>query len=106
MPTEDLGDRDGRVVGVNDGRAVALGRVPPVVPDARLDDGGLTLMKGGDLSGALDGQLTLEHGKLLHQRGVIVLASHAHADQRAQLGGRAALGVVPGTLQDDDALPG
>ena len=51
---------------------VAVARIPPVVPDAGLDDGGLVLMKGTGLPFALYRQRTVEHGELLNESGMAV----------------------------------
>src|SRR5262249_11480827 len=85
---------------------VAVGRIPPVVPYARLDDGSLALMQNAHLVVALDGQLTLEHGEALDKDGMPVFPGDTRPNQRGQLGGRAARRIVPRTLQERSALPG
>jgi hypothetical protein len=85
---------------------VPVARVPPVVPDAGLDDGGLAPAEDARLPVALDGQLALEDGEALDEGRVARLAGDARAGERGQLHGRAALGILVGKLEDPAALAG
>jgi hypothetical protein len=84
---------------------VAVARIPPIVPDAGVDDSRLAHMKNAGLPVTLHGQLALEHGEPLNQSGMAVLPYDACPDKRGQLGGGAALRVVPWTFQDRGAFP-
>jgi hypothetical protein len=85
---------------------VAVARIPPIVPDTRLDDRCLALTKNAGLSVAFHRQLTIEHRKLLDEMRVTVFPHHTRADERRELGRRAPAGIVPGTLQDRRAFSG
>jgi len=85
---------------------VAVARIPPVVPYARLDDCRLALMQNAGLPVAFYGQLTLERGEALDLSGMAVFPHDTRADERGQLRGPAACRVVPGKLQDCGAFPG
>ena len=61
---------------------VAVARIPPVVPYARLDDGRLPPTKNAGLPVALHGQLTLEHGELLDKSGMAVFPHDLRPNER------------------------
>jgi signal peptidase I len=84
--------------------SVAVARIPPVVPHARLDDRRFALAQNGCLPVALHSQLPLECGESLDHRRMAVLANHARANEGRQLSGRAALGVRVRKLKDDRSL--
>jgi hypothetical protein len=61
-----------------------------------LDDGRLALMQNADLPIAFYAQLTLKRGEALDESGVAVFPHDTRADNRGQLGGRAACRVAKG----------
>ena len=95
----------GRHLHANAG-VLAVARVPPIVPHARLDDGRIILAEDSRLPGELHGQFTLKHGEALNESGMAVLAHDSRSNERCQLGSRAALWVLPGKLENRGPLAG
>jgi hypothetical protein len=54
----------------------------------------------------LQSQFPLKHGETLDEGGVEMLSDDARPDERSQLGGRAALGIRVGELEDLGSLTG
>src|SRR5262249_45934034 len=75
-----------------------------VVPDARLGGTRLALAQDARLPVPFHRQLALEHGEALDHRRMSMLADNARPSERRQLGDRAALGVLPGKLENREAL--
>src|SRR4029450_7463925 len=82
------------------GARVPVARFPPVVPHACLDHGRLALAQDARLPVTLQGQFSLEHGEALDESRMVVLADDPRPNERRQLGGRAALTVHVGKLED------
>src|SRR5678816_3726707 len=61
---------------------IAVARVPPIVPDAGVDDSRLALVKNAGLPVALHGQLPFKHGEPLNQSGMTVLPYDACSNKR------------------------
>jgi len=80
--------------------SVAVARIPPVVPHARFDDGGLALSQDACLPITLDGQLALEHCEALDDPRVTVLANNARPDEGGELGGGSPFRIHVGNLYD------
>src|SRR5215470_598429 len=73
---------------------VSVARIPPVVPDVRLDCGGLSSAKNARLSVALHGQFTFKNGETLDECGMAMFANNSRTDKCKQFGDHAALGVL------------
>ena len=93
----------GRHLHANAG-VLAVARVPPIVPHARFDGGGLARTEDSCLPGELHGQLTLEHGQTLNESGMAVLAHDPRPNQRCQLGSHAAVRIVVRKFEDRGPL--
>jgi hypothetical protein len=74
------------------------------VPDAGINCGGFSLAQDAGLTGALKRQLAFKDGEAFDKGGMAVLPNNTRPDERRQFHGRAALGIVPGKLEDRRTL--
>ena len=61
---------------------ISVGRIPPIMPDVRLDGGGLSLAQNARLSATLNGQLTINNGEAFDNPGMAVFAGDSGSDAR------------------------
>jgi hypothetical protein len=76
------------------------------VPHTRLDDGRFALAQDARPFLTLQSQFPLKHGETLDECRVEMLSDDARPNKRSQLGGRAALGIRVGELEDLGSLTG
>ena len=85
---------------------LAVACVPPVVPHARIDDGGFALTEDASLPCELHSQLTLKHGETLNESGVAVLAYDPCSNECGQFSSRAPFLVFVWKLNNRGPLAG
>ena len=79
---------------------VAIGCIPPVVPDAGLDHSSFTFPQNASLLVAFDCEFAFERPEIFRDSRVEVFAHDTRTGKRLQLGDQAALLVMPGKFQN------
>src|ERR1700687_4047928 len=95
----------GRHLNANAG-ILAVARIPPVVPYARLHDGRLALTENCCLPSKLHGQFAFKDGEAFNESGMTVLPHDPRSDERCQLGSDTAVVVLERKLKNPGPLAG